>query len=721
MREVARQYVVGHRKYLEEHKCMQYSLTKYRPRLNLTNLYLVNLFYLLIIPFVTLLALEIFSNGDFRSAYSWITNYPEHFFLSYALMFGIINIFYGLPRKAYLAISAIQFGLFSILGFISKQKFIIKGSPLVPSDFSLAKEALEISSRFKGVYIWMGIIAIVTLVLILLILKFTPQEKYKWPQKIVVFLMSATLVIVFYTDFGSIQNVFSLQLINLSQKMNYDENGVMLGFILNAEYLKVPAPSNYQEGAINQIIKATKANYTADPNFKPNIIFVMSEAFWDPTLMKNVSFNQDPIPFFHSLQKSQTSGTMLSPVYGGGTANTEFEALTGFSTQFLPNGSIPYAQYVNRPIEALPTILQKQGYATSAIHTYDNWFYNRNNVYKDLGFDKFISKEFFNSPKDNGQYILDTELTKKILEEVKETNKPDFVYAVSMENHGPYSSTQNPKNTIKVSGSNLSPASQAMLDNYSNSISDVDKSLKQLIDGLKQSNQPTEVIFYGDHLPMLGDNYSVYKEAGFIKSDNSYQDYLNLHSVPFVTWNNFSTTKQNLRLSANFMGTFALQLARKSGSPMTDFLSKLMQKGSDIVINQDYSSKEKITPTDVDQYKQLQYDLLFGKGYTNLLEPSHNPPTNDGYIQGDGLPKITNAVISDGLLTIQGENFVENDKVYIDGKLMNTTFASSNGLSVSLPKNISDKSGALEIQIKLFDSMKKVISQSNVYQIPKHG
>ncbi|MDR3543949.1 MAG: LTA synthase family protein [Desulfosporosinus sp.] len=690
-----------------------YSLTK--NKLNVTNL-----LCLIIIPFITLLALEVFSNGNFFGGYFWMIHYFKQFFLSYVLMFGIINLFYGLPRKVYLAISSTQLGLFSLIGYISRQKFIIKGSPLIPADFSLAKEAIEISGRFQTVCIWMAIIAAGTLVLILLILKFTRQEKFNWLPKTVVFLISATLLIIFHTDFGPIQQVFSLQLNNLSQTMNYDENGMMLGFILNAEYLKVQEPSNYQASSIDQIIEATKATYSTDPNFKPNIIFVMSEAFWDPTLMKNVSFSQDPIPYFHSLQKSQTSGLMISPVYGGGTANTEFEALTGFSTQFLPSGSIPYAQYINRPIEALPTILQRQGYATSAIHTYDNWFYNRNNVYQEFGFDKFVSKEFFNNPEDKGQYIRDTELSQKILDEVKETNKPDFIYAISMENHGPYSSIENPQNTIKVKDSNLSPASQAMLDNYSNSISDVDQSLKQLIDGLKQSQQPTEVIFYGDHLPMLGDNYSVYNEAGFIKGDNSYQDYLNLHSVPFVTWNNFSTTKQqSLRLSANFMGTFALQLAQKSGSPMTDFLSNLMKNGSDVIINQDSANQEKITPTEVDQYKQLQYDMLFGNQYTYQLEPSQRPPINNGYIQGDGPTKITDVVLADGLLTFQGENFVENDKVYIDGKVVKSTFVSPTKLSASPPNNFSNKSGTLEIQIKLLDSMNKVISQSNLYQLPK--
>jgi len=664
------------------------------------------------IPLVILLALQIFYNGNLFSVYAWILQFPKQFLVSYILMFGIVNIFYGFPRKIYLAISGILFGLFSVLGFISRQKLNIKGTPLLPTDFSLAKEAIEISGRFKDVYIWMALITIGALVLIVLLLKLTPREKYKWPQKTAVFLTSLTLLTVFYTAFGPIQKAFALQCINLSQKMNYEENGMMLGFALNAEYLKVPEPENYQDGAIKQVVERSKATYSADPNFKPNIIFVMSEAFWDPTLMKNVSFDQDPMPFFRSLQKSQTSGTMLSPVYGGGTANTEFEVLTGFSSQFLPNGAIPYAQYINKPIEALPTILKSQGYAASAIHPYDNWFYNRNSVYKHLGFDKFISKEHFNSPELQGQYIRDTELTKKILEEVKTTDKPDFIYATSMQAHGPYASTPNPQNKIKVSGSNLSPASQAILENYSNTLADVDQSLKQLIEGLEQSGEPTEVIFFGDHLPMLGDDYSVYKEAGFIKGDNSYQENIDLHSVPFVTWNNFSTTKQDLSLSSNFLGTYALQLAQKSGNHMTDFLSNLIQRDSDVVINQDYPSQEKITPTEVTQYKLLQYDLLFGQDFASQLDPTHNLPANNGYVQGDGPVKITKSVFSDGLLTIQGENFTANAKVYIDGKVTESTFVSSNELSASLPQE-----SGLDIQLKLTDSMNKIIMESNVYQL----
>ena len=163
------------------------------------------------IPLVTLLALELFYNGDLFSVYAWILQYPKQFLVSYILMFGIINIFYSLPRKAYLAICSILFGLFSILGYISRQKLIIKGSPLLPTDFSLAKEAIGISSSFQNVYLWMAFITLGAFVLIGLMLKFTPREKYMWLQKTAVFLTSLTLLTVFYTAFGPIEKAFALQ------------------------------------------------------------------------------------------------------------------------------------------------------------------------------------------------------------------------------------------------------------------------------------------------------------------------------------------------------------------------------------------------------------------------------------------------------------------------------------------------------------------------------
>jgi len=401
-----------------------------------------------------------------------------------------------------------------------------------------------------------------------------------------------------------------------------------------------------------------------------------------------------------------------------GTANTEFEVLTGLSTQLLPKGIIPYVEYIRKPIEALPTILKKQGYETTAIHTYDNWFYGRNNVYQNMGFDRFISKEFFDQPEYSGQYIRDTELSKRILEEMKKTAKSDFIYAISMQAHGPYSALENPDTaTIKISG-DLSPESKAILENYTQTISDVDQSLKLLIKGLEQSSEPSILVFFGDHLPLLGTNFNVYKETNFFQDEINYQDYLNLYSVPFVIWDNFSAKNDNLRLSSNFLGSYVLERAKKSGSPTTDFLYTLARNGSSVLINEEHILCEDISDQEISQYKLLQYDILFGNEYAYLVKPDHKPQANTDYVLGDERALIVNAAPPNtSIIAIQGENFLQDHTVYVNGQLVQTAFENPTYITASLPKRIKNKSGALDIQVKLRDSIGNVISQSNTFKL----
>ncbi|MHB8124291.1 MAG: LTA synthase family protein [Desulfitobacteriaceae bacterium] len=594
----------------------------------------------------------------------------------------------------------------------------MRGEPLLPWDFILGKEALNISTQFTDITPNIPLIGISIITIISLFsIKYIANEEYIWRKKSATLLISFTVLLSFFTEFISLENTFSLRLTNWSQKTNYAENGMLLGFILNTTYLSVNEPSDYNWETIKQIVKEIKPAKAVEPNFQPNIIFVMSEAFWDPTLLKEVSFSEDPIPYFHSLQKNQTSGLMLSPVYGGGTANTEFEVLTGFSTQFLPQGMVPYVQYVRNPIEALPTVLKRQGYETTAIHTYDNWFYRRNNVYQDFGFDKFISKEFFNEPEYNGQYIRDTELSKRILEEMKKTDKPDFIYAVSMQAHGPYFAEENPDNSTNIV-SNLSPESKAILENYTETISDVDQSLKLLIEGLEQLSEPSLVVFFGDHLPMLGTNFNVYQEANFFQDESFYQDYLNKYSVPFIVWDNFSNSKEVLRLSSNFLGPYVLERAKKEGSPLTDFLYSLTQNGSSVVSSEQHLRSENISQKEISQYQLLQYDFLLGNEYAYQFKPENKPQANNNYVLGDGRAIIVNVTPPDPLIIeIQGENFLQNDIIYVNGQPVKTDFNNPTYLTANIPKRFNDKSATLEIQVKLKDSMGNIISESNTFKL----
>lgn len=678
---------------------------------------LLNICLVMGLPLAMLFALDATYRGNINDTLLWMRQYPKQFVLSYVLMFGFINLFYILHRKLYAGIGVLFLSFFSIVGLISREKLILRGEPLLPWDLILSKEAMSISKAFDGNVQFLPLLLIGIITLMLLGSVFLiPKEIFRWREKLVAPVLSLVILLSFYTGTISLEKSFSLQQINWSQKLNYDENGMLLGFILNTTYLAIEQPNEYQQNAIQQIINQSKPNYTVDPNFKPNIIFVMSEAFWDPTLLKEVSFSEDPIPYFHYLQKTQTHGVMLSPVYGGGTANTEFEVLTGLSTQFFPRGVIPYVEYVRKPIEALPTALNQQGYETAAIHTYHNWFYGRNNVYKSFDFNKFISQEFFDNPEYYGQYIRDTELSKRILDEIQKTDKPDFIYAVSMQAHGPYSPEEK-EHPITTTGS-LTKESKAILENYTETISDVDQSLKLLIQGLEQSNQPSIVVFFGDHLPMLGTNYDVYKEAHYFQDEITYEDYLNMHSVPFVVWDNFSDKKDQLRLSSNFLGSYVLERAEKAGTVATDFLSTLSAKGSSVIINNHHLPREKISEKDVADYQLLQYDLLFGNEYAYQFRPDHKPPLNNDYLYGDGPPLIVSADSDhSAVIQLKGENFTKADQVYINGQVVQSTFENPTSISISLPEGIIKSSKDLGIQLKLADSMGHVISESNIFKM----
>jgi len=681
-----------------------------------------NLKLLILLPFGALFATELIQRGSITGVLDWFISYPNQFIVSYAIFFGLINLFYILPRKIYIFFSTLLLALFSIAALISRQKLLLRGEPLLPWDLKLGKEALTIVQSFDSqakpeIGFFLIVILLATTVLISLL--FWPREKYHPGRKILTSLLACSL---FFTlvSYLPLEQTFSLRHINWSQKSNYEENGMLLGFILNAQRMAVEEPPDYQPDNVKNIIGQNNAAYPVDPDFQPNVIIVMSEAFWDPTALEGlngISFSEDPLPYFHSLQQYFTHGTLLSPVYGGGTANTEFEVLTGLSTKFLPAGIVPYVQFVHKPLEALPTIYKRQGYEATAIHTYDNWFYRRNTVYQYLGFDRFISKEFFTEPEYAGPYIRDVELSCKILEQIKQTAKPDFIFAVSMQAHGPYSNEENPDNKIKVDG-NLTASTKAILENYTNTIADVDKSLAILIEGLKEINEPTLVVFFSDHLPLLGNNYDVYIEAGYFEDENTYEDYLKKYSVPVLVWDNYSTVKEDLRLSASFLGSYILERSKKEGSPLTDFLCTLNKKHSNVITNAQYLNQENITEEELAEYNLLQYDFLLGNEYVYQLKPLHKPKFNEIYTLGSESATIVEVLIPDETtIKVLGENFSPNHQIYINNEPLDTDFVDQTVLTATLPESyFSKQNGSLVIQVKLTDSMQNVISSSNIYR-----
>ncbi|HHV72788.1 MAG TPA: LTA synthase family protein [Clostridia bacterium] len=686
---------------------------------------------LVIFPIILVLITEFVHRGSLISAFQWVGQHKNEFFASYLIAISLITFIAAVTKKvnrAFFVILCVSI----IFSLISGVKIKFRGEPLLPWDIILGKEAGNIMATFASsinlkIIFFMLFYFFVGFVLVNKLVNKLPQQvfllKGKIVERIVLCVVSLALFIPIYYDKPiPIKQKLGIQGITWDQSDNYSKNGFLLSFLMNLHWLSAQEPSGYSKEVVSTIVQGIEPKSNSNDRVNPNIIMIMSEAFWDPTIMDNISFSRDPLPFFHSLQKKHTSGWLLVPIYGGGTVNTEFEVLTGNSMHFLPGGAIAYAQYVRKPIDSLASILARQGYESIAIHSYHNWFYRRNVVYKNLGFSKYISGEYFINPERKGDYVVDSEITKMIIEETEKSEDPVFIFAVTMQNHGPYYLGKSGENTIKVEG-DLSKEAKDILETYIQGLADADKALKTLVNYFEKKKEPTIIVFFGDHLPSLGDDYKVYKEANFYKNDSSYEEYKRMYSTPFLIWSNYFSRRDNLNFNASFLGAYILDLANKEGNVYMDYLNSLV-KSMPIIPPSRYYDQESIDQDKLEEYRKLQYDLLLGNGY--LYQGNKPKIQNEQYFLGRERMTIKNvepAKIKAGQdfnlqegyssLEVTGTGFTPACKIYFNGKPQPITFISQNCFTANVSKEFYARPGKLEIQVKLEDSMGKIIGESN--------
>lgn len=606
---------------------------------------------LLIVPFLLVFGMELIQRGTVQDTWFWLAANPKLFAVNALLAFFVFLLIYCLIGSLILSIgsSTLLLMLMSLVSFF-KQKLI--GEPLFPWDIFLKKESMNIiplvtsKEALVRLTIVFGIAAGIFLLRI-----WTPR----WPMKLWVRMTLGLMCVLALYSFGvrapwaeKVMAQAGANEIVWNQQQNYGENGISLAFTMNVKNTIVPKPPGYSEISIaslaeslNELVGASKASASNDQ--LPNVIFIMNEAFWDPTLLPGVKFSEDPIPTVRRLQKESTSGYLLSPQFGGGTSNVEFEVLTGQSMSNLPAGSVPYQQYIGKPIPSMAGYFKNQGYRSVAIHSYEGWFWNREVVYKHMGFDDFKSKEDFENPEYRGAFISDDEVSRSIINEVEANDNPTFIYAVTMENHGPYDDNRYGETEIKVEG-DLTDKARNTLQTYAQGARYADRSLQMLIDYFEKSDEPTVVVFYGDHLPMLGYDYDVYAQSGFVhtgKSDQwSLEEQKRMHSVPFVMWSNMDLPKERVPiLSYSFLNAYVLDRLQMEKPAAWAYNFELSRKipgllrGLVVDSSQDlYTSPPPSVASDVEKYRELQYDEMFGGQYlakyldANLFARSDEQP-----------------------------------------------------------------------------------------------
>ncbi|MEC0033050.1 LTA synthase family protein [Bacillus cereus] len=598
----------------------------------------VHFILLLLAHTVALFYIVMQVNMSFIEAMNWIYFYNMQFILSFVVIYAIYILVYNLIGKVFLSMVLTSCTLV-ILCIVNYLKLIFRGDPLYPSDFTQITHMQSVIPMVMDYFSWSYIFVIIVSIVACIVAGIYMR---RYIQNVKIHLgIRALLVVgsifVLYA-YGNFANTFMNKVFQKSgvdfvlwnQNENYASNGFVLGFISNLDTTVMEKPKNYSKENMLQIANDIKKQYSGNignqkKKEKPNIIFVMSESFWDPTKVTNLSFSEDPVPNLHHYIENFPGGQTISPTFGGNTANVEFEALTSYSMSLLKPGSIPYQQVITnkKEVPSIPTALKKEGYYTSAIHSFGRTFFKRDDVYKVLGFDKFNAEDTMENVDIDGDYISDLAMSKEIIAELEEQKQPTFIHAVTMQNHFPFTEGRFGEKLIEISGLE-NEESKGELETYTEGLRRSDEALQYLIEQLDNLDRPTLLVFFGDHLPSLGTNKSFYKENGYITNEKTPSERLAMAQTPLLMYANFDMPNDNIGLvSPIHFSNLIFDYAGLNKSLFYQFLSELykeipvlrdelkVDKNGEVINDLTKKQNEML-----EQYKMLQYDLLVGNQYS---------------------------------------------------------------------------------------------------------
>lgn len=554
--------------------------------------------------------------------------------------------------------SALMLAVTAALAFANYEKLEMRREPLYPSDavFALQPGFLREMVGLRPILeLAAGIAVFVLVVLVasrLLRRLFPPISRKGEPRlwrawivtRVAVLAVVATFVVYavhFNADGNKLREAYlkaGVQWVEWSQRANYLRHGFLAGVLYNTETPAMKEPEGYSEEAMRQIADrwaqaadAINADRSPDALDDVNVVVILSESFSDPTLLKHVKVDEDPIPFTHRIMKTAPSGEMLSQFIGGGTANVEFETLTGMSlSQFAPQVNTPYQQVIPS-YKSWPSAVEyfkDHGHVPLAIHPFRPIMYHRDQVYPVLGFDRFISEtgmqEQARLENNPDAFISDASAFDEVERQIQEEQRPAFINLVTMQNHYPQAGKYADPINVGPSVGVVRPSLSAFVtgQNYS------DQAMKDFLADLRKSPEKTAVVFYGDHAPPFWPRSKVFGQ-------NEQQ----LRRTPFFLWTNFQKMHhEDLGLVSPTQ--FLPLLFNQVKAPVTPLYALLdaMRKEVPAMTMDEYHTADGDVVRNVDDldpeaqsllrdYRMVQYDLSIGKRYsedTMLDVPSTN-------------------------------------------------------------------------------------------------
>lgn len=601
-------------------------------------------------------AIEAISRHSVFQAWDYLVGAPLVFLYNSFMIFTTLMIVYMVKRRVFARIIISVLWLF--LGLCNGYMLLKRVTPFNAQDLKVAKDAVTLINNYFNPFELTILIIGIAAVIVWVVSMWRRGGQFEGRTHRIAALIGVIICFAGYMGITSVaieKRVVSTYFGNIA--FAYEDYGLPYCFMSSIFNTGIHEPNGYDEESMQALGNngaLIKSETGRAEEAKPNIIFIQLESYFDVAEAEFFTTSEDATPNLRAMSEQFSSGYFKVPSVGAGTANTEFEVLTGMNLRYFGPGEYPYKTVLKqKTTESAATALGALGYGTHALHNNGGNFYSRANVFDNIGFDSYTSKEFMNilQVTENG-WSKDDVLIQHILDAMDTTEQSDFVFGISVQGHGDYPEEQiieNPK--IKVQGIE-DEGEKNKWEYYVNQVYEMDRFAGDLVHAIEERGEPTVVVFYGDHLPTMG------LKAGQLKSRY-------LYNTDYVIWDNVGLPKEDRNIPAYQI--------------MADVLDRL-DIHSGTIFN--YHQQRRQTKNYLSDLELLQYDILYGQQYVY----DGYQPIEKGHMQmGVKDVSVTDIVAQLGSgYSIYGKNFTKSSKVFVNGQKQKSTFL--NNTRIELPE-----------------------------------
>ena len=573
-------------------------------------------------PWLSYIMVEVLNNNNPFTAHS--TEQDLLNLIWYYLIFWLFRMILG--RKVLAGgVSAVVCFLF---GLANHYVLSFRGRIIFPCDLLTLDTAAVVAKSYdytpdKQIWIALAVLGGYLLLLLLAHIVYHPKGRQRLGRKLLWGSIAGMVIYLFAFFFTPLLPTIGIY----TQQWRTQQNGFLLNFTTAIRYSFVSEPDGYDADKVAQTARSYRSQSVTDAGDLPeNLIFIMNESFSDLTAaFPNLELSEDPLAFYHSLTENTVKGTMISPVTGGGTANVEFEYLTGDSLAFLPSSTVAYQLYLYDGCPSLVSQAKDLGYHTIAFHPYLSSGWNRTSVYPWLGFDEVHFQEDVRDPQYIRNYVSDLSDYEQLFRWTEENDGPTMIFNVTMQNHSGYSQGwNNLSGDVNVTGG---AKSSSITTQYFSLMKESDQAIQALVEHYSQEDEKTMIVFFGDHQPPLGNTFfeTLY---GKKLDERDPEEVQQAYETPFFIWANYDIPERDdLRISSNYLGVLAAEVA---GLPLTGYqqlLSRLMD-ALPVASTAGYVTAEGQITQEVEElpgYVQSLYREYELAAYNHLFDEKHHP------------------------------------------------------------------------------------------------